>query len=78
MLEYRAEMLNSHNNYRSRHSVGSLTENATISLIAQNYSVFLANNDIFKHNEEIDLGENLGFMWSTEEPNLDNCTGYIK
>ena len=62
---FRDEALVQHNYRRQQHCVPLIALNATLNTIAQNYSAFLADNNLFNHSYYSGVGENLWAIGST-------------
>ena len=62
---FQQEALIQHNVRRQQHCVPPMALNSTLNTIAQNYAVFLANNNLFNHSSYPGLGENLWAMMSS-------------
>lgn len=60
---FRQQALAEHNYFRRLHCTAPLILNETLNDIAQNYSRYLAANNIFKHSGYPRLGENLYSGW---------------
>ncbi|CAF1005510.1 unnamed protein product [Adineta steineri] len=65
-----ADLLQSHNYYRARHSAQPLTVSQRLNLIAQKYAEYLAATSKFKHSRnklgDDSLGENLYMQWISQ------------
>ena len=62
---FRRDALAQHNLVRQLHCTGPLILNETLNTIAQNYSQYLAANNLFKHSGYPRLGENLYSGWQS-------------
>ena len=51
--------------------------NATLESVADKYAEYLADYNLFQHSQTAGLGENLAYIWSSRNPNLQNCTSKI-
>ncbi len=59
LATFQQEALAEHNLKRQIHCTGPMTLNSTLNTIAQNYSEYLAANNLFVHSYTPGLGENL-------------------
>lgn len=62
---FQQQALIEHNLRRQLHCTGPMILNSTLNAIAQNYSEYLAANNLFQHSGRAGLGENLWSMWSS-------------
>jgi uncharacterized protein YkwD len=65
LATFQQEALAEHNLKRQIHCTGPMTLNSTLNTIAQNYSEYLAENNLFVHSYTPGLGENLYQISST-------------
>jgi hypothetical protein len=65
--KFQREMLNAHNNYRSRHCARPFRLDDNLSRSAQNYAQRLANINTMVHSGTKGLGENLYMMTSSSK-----------
>lgn len=70
-------MLSDHNVKRAIHSSPRLIMNKTLNTIALNFATHLAKEDLYEHSNQKNLGENLAFMWPSDEPSINiDCRGF--
>jgi uncharacterized protein YkwD len=69
LSDFQQQALLEHNYYRQLHCTGALILNSTLNAIAQNYSQYLATNNLFQHSGTAGLGENL---WSESSSSAIN------
>lgn len=62
---FQQQALIEHNLRRQLHCTVPMVLNSTLNAIAQNYSEYLAANNLFQHSGRAGLGENLWSMWSS-------------
>ncbi len=67
LATFQQEALAEHNLKRRIHCSGDMTLNSTLNTIAQNYSEYLAANNLFVHSYTPGLGENL-YQISSSNP----------
>jgi len=67
LATFQQEALAEHNLKRQIHCTGPMTLNSTLNTIAQNYSEYLAANNLFVHSYTPGLGENL-YQISSSNP----------
>ncbi|UJR17634.1 hypothetical protein I4U23_004530 [Adineta vaga] len=73
LANFHQEALLEHNIKRQLHCVGAMVLNSTLTQIAQNYSEYLAKNNLFAHSGASGLGENL---WAASASGvIDSVTG---
>jgi uncharacterized protein YkwD len=65
LATFQQQALVQHNYQRQLHCTGAMILNSTLNTIAQNYSDYLAANNLFQHSGTSGLGENLWAMWSS-------------
>ena len=61
----RADILTNHNYHRKNHQVGNLARNTVIEKVAQDYSEYLASENVLQHSGNNKYGENLYYCWSS-------------
>jgi uncharacterized protein YkwD len=59
LANFQQEALDEHNLKRQLHCTGPMTLNSSLNAFAQNYSEYLAANNLFQHSGTSGLGENL-------------------
>ena len=59
LADFQQQALLQHNYFRGFHCTGAMTLNLTLNAIVQNYSQYLAANNLFNHSGTAGLGENL-------------------
>ena len=72
LADFQQQALLEHNYYRQLHCTGALVLNSTLNAIAQNYSQYLAANNLFQHSGAAGLGENLWSYSSSAAINFVN------
>ena len=72
LSDFRRDALAEHNRLRQLHCTAPLVLNDTLNSIAQNYSQYLAANNLFRHSGYPRLGENLYYAWSSARLNPPN------
>ena len=65
LATFQQQALIEHNLRRQLHCTGPMVLNSTLNAIAQNYSEYLAANNLFQHSGRAGLGENLWSMWTS-------------
>jgi uncharacterized protein YkwD len=65
LADFQQQALIEHNLRRQLHCTGPMVLNSTLNTIAQNYSEYLAANNLFVHSGTAGLGENLWTMSSS-------------
>ncbi len=65
LADFPQQALIEHNFRRQLHCTGAMILNSTLNTIAQNYSEYLAANNLFVHSGTPGLGENLWAMFSS-------------
>jgi len=65
LTDFQQQALVEHNLKRQLHCTGAMVLNSTINTIAQNYSEYLAANNLFQHSGTPGLGENLWALSSS-------------
>jgi hypothetical protein len=63
--QFQKELLQAHNNYRSRHCVSPLQLDDELNRSAQQYAEKLARTNTFAHSNTPGIGENLWMTWSS-------------
>ena len=46
----------------------------TIENVATKYAKYLADFNLFQHSQTSGLGENLAYIWTTQNANLTDCS----
>jgi uncharacterized protein YkwD len=77
LADFQQQALVQHNYLRQLHCTGALSLNSSINSIAQNYSNYLAANNLFQHSGTPGLGENLWAIWSSVALSFINGKSYI-
>ncbi|CAF1302034.1 unnamed protein product [Didymodactylos carnosus] len=68
LVTFQQQALTQHNFYRQNHcNTSGLALNSTLNVVAQNYSEYLAANNLFTHSNAPGLGENLWMMTSSAQ-----------
>jgi uncharacterized protein YkwD len=67
LADFQQQALLQHNYLRQLHCAGAMMLNSILNAIAQNYSEYLAANNLFVHSGAAGLGENL---WSMSSSNV--------
>ena len=71
---FRNTALGAHNDYRAKHGVPPLFEDANIDIAAQNSATIMGATNAFMHTPNLNkTGENLYAVYTTTYPTLTQC-----
>ncbi|KAL4217779.1 CRISP [Mactra antiquata] len=81
--DFLKEAVNSHNEYRSKHSAGPLVASEDLTKYSQNYADKLAKADKMEHSnctlpDGGRVGENLYCFWSSDKTAMPSATDAVK
>jgi uncharacterized protein YkwD len=77
LSDFQQQALIEHNYRRQLHCTVGMTLNSSLNAIAQNYSEYLAANNLFVHSGAAGLGENLWSMSSSGTISFVNGKKYL-
>ena len=72
--DYKEACVKAQNQYRSQHGVSALARSRRLDDMSQLHADSLADKDSFQHSLNKGVGENLASSWSSNPPDLSDCS----